>query len=135
MISVSFICVWLSCNSMLAIVQLITTKFFDPFSTNSLYWAHWAKTPYVLGLGCKLGPYNNSRFRLGLPSLTHLRALKNIKGSSSFFWMLWILFLFLRKIIYWLIMLLIANWTAFFMVLWFFFFFILVFLFDFLYLY
>ena len=29
------------------------TQLFDPLSTNLLYWAHWSKTPYILGLAWK----------------------------------------------------------------------------------
>ena len=46
----SLIRVWLSFNSVLAIVQLIRTLFFDLLSTNLLYWT---EVPYTLGLGTK----------------------------------------------------------------------------------
>ena len=45
-------------KSILAVVKLIRAKFFDPLSTNLLYWAYWVKIPYILGLGCKTCLYN-----------------------------------------------------------------------------
>ena len=36
----------------------LKVQFFHPLSTNLLYWAHWAHTLTLLGLGYKLWPYN-----------------------------------------------------------------------------
>ena len=38
---------------MLAVVEFIRAQFFNPLSTNLLYWVHWAKIPHILGLVTK----------------------------------------------------------------------------------
>ena len=38
-------------QSILAVVNFLWAKFFNPFSTNLLYWVHWANIPVCFGLG------------------------------------------------------------------------------------
>ena len=59
----------------LAVIQFTKVQFFDPLSTNLLYWAHWTKIPYILGLGCKSCLYRqllNFRIFLGAFPLTKI---------------------------------------------------------------
>ena len=44
-------------SSILAVIQFINTWFFNPLSTNLLYWVHRANVSYLLGLGFKLWSY------------------------------------------------------------------------------
>ena len=47
-----------SFKSTLTVVQFIRAQFFNPLSTNLLFWAYWINLPHIFGLGCKNGPYN-----------------------------------------------------------------------------
>ena len=62
--SVLLLLAWSSFKSILAVFQFIRALFFDPLSTNLLYWAHWAKISYILGLGRKTWPYTHHTNKL-----------------------------------------------------------------------